>query len=121
MSSATTPTTPSASHWPPTFNEIGRYIDPAGRRWFISARQASNTARTHDGQILVTFTCWRSSTPGKALDRTAAWGPDGWDISRWFPVSPRPVPEAILELVERKLKEMAPQAAPVQHQGVSHG
>ena len=102
-------------------NEIGRYIDHAGRRWFISARQASNTVRTHDGQILVTFTGYRATGRGKVLDQTAAWGPEGWDISRWFPVSPRPVPEAILTIVERKLKEMGPQRALVQHQGVSRG
>jgi hypothetical protein len=95
-------------------NDMGRYTDHAGRRWLI-------TSREHAGQILVSFTCYRATGRGKALDQTAAWGPEGWDISRWFPVSPRPVPEAILKIVERKLKEMGPQRAPVQHQGVSRG
>lgn len=92
--------------------DMGRYTDHAGRRWLI-------TSRTLTDQILVNFTCYQANGRGKALDQTAVWGPEGWDISRWFPISPRPVPEAILTIVERKLKEMGPQPAPVEHQGVS--
>lgn len=38
------------------------------------------------------------------LDRVARWTPDGWDQSRWFPKPPI-VPQDILRLVERKLRQ----------------
>jgi hypothetical protein len=52
--------------------DMDKYTDHAGRRWLISARQASNTARTHDGQILVTFTddlAWAEARAARDLSR----------------------------------------------------
>jgi hypothetical protein len=76
--------------------------DHAGRLWVI-------TVRTHAAWLTVTFCRRRTNGSGVALNRTAAWGADGWDRQSWFPLSPSPVPEAILRPVERHLKELVKQ------------
>lgn len=80
--------------------------DHAGRSWLVTARpgQTGNPLRP---ATIVTFFC-RSSRGTKQLDQTAAWDPiERWDIQRWFPFSPRPVPEKVLQAVEKRLKEVA--------------
>jgi hypothetical protein len=73
-------------------------------------------------QQIVRFVCWHATGRGKALDQTAAWGPDGWDMQRWFPRSPKPVPDVILSAVERQLKELVrQQQGQAQQEGVSRG
>lgn len=75
--------------------------DHKGRRWLI-------TARTYDGngKVMVNFRCWNANGRSKALDQTTAWLAEGWSLARpWLPTSPRPVPTAILDAVERKLKQ----------------
>ena len=89
--------------------------DHAQRSWFVSTWP-------HDGQQIARFVCWHATGRGKSLDQTAAWGPDGWDMQRWFPRSPSPVPEPILKEAERRLKELVrQQQAQVQLEGVSRG
>lgn len=90
--------------------------DHAGRSWRI-------TARPGNGQLIVTFTCWHASGRSKALDQTTAWDADGWDLARpWLPRSPMPVPDRILQAVERKLKELVrQQQAQLQQEGVGRG
>lgn len=73
--------------------------DHKGRRWLI-------TARPYEGKVIVNFRCWNANGRSKALDQTTAWLADGWSLARpWLPTSPRPVPTAILDAVERKLKQ----------------
>lgn len=75
--------------------------DHIDRRWLITARPGP------DAVAIVTFTCWNTNGRSKALDQTAAWSPDGWDMCRrWFPASPRPVPDLILAMVQKKLQEL---------------
>lgn len=90
--------------------------DHAGRRWVI-------TARPYQDLLIVNFTCWNARGLSKALDQTSAWGAEGWDLSRpWLPTSPRPVPDRILQAVERQLKELVrQQQAQLQQEGVCRG
>jgi hypothetical protein len=90
--------------------------DHAGRRWVV-------TARPYQDLLIVNFTCWNARGLSKALDQTSAWGEDGWDLSRpWLPTSPRPVPDRILDSVERQLKELVrQQQAQLQQEGVGRG
>ena len=89
--------------------------DENGRHWIVTTRPGSN------GQQIVDFTCYRSNGSGKVLNQTAAYGSVGWDLLRWFPRSPAPVPEAILSAVERQLTELVrQQQAQVQQEGVNH-
>lgn len=87
-------------------------FDHLKRWWKITARPSrvrpgSNQIDATNPVAIVTFTCWNSSGRSKALDRTAAWLTEGWDMLRpWFPASPRPVPERILKAVEKTLQEM---------------
>ena len=83
--------------------------DENGRHWIV-------TARLFMGEQIFDFVCWRSNGSGKTLDQTAGWRSDGWDLLRWFPRSPAPVPEAILSAVERQLKELVRQ-----QEGVGRG
>ena len=86
--------------------------DHAGRLWKIEAR-------THNDQLIVWFVCWRANGRSKALDQIAAYSADGWDMQRWFPRSPAPVPEVILEAVERQLKELVrQQQSQIQQEGL---
>ncbi len=91
--------------------------DHAGQLWLITARHGWT------GEMIVDFTCWRSTGRGKSLNRLAFWGPGGWDLAApWFPRSPSPVPGAILRPVERQLKELVrQQQAQLQQEGVRHG
>ena len=74
--------------------------DHKSRRWLIIARPYNN-------QVIVEFCCWNANGKSKALNMTSAWTDGEWDLSRpWLPTSPRPVPEAILEAVERQLKQV---------------
>ncbi len=109
---------PTTTPEPPTMitpQMLFNRTDHASRQWHI-------TARTYNDQLIVTFICWRANGRGKALDQTAAWSADGWDMERWFPRSPAPVPEAILKAVERQLTELVrQQQAQLQQEGVQHG
>jgi hypothetical protein len=81
------------------FEDLLRCVDHANRNWLITHR--SGLA----GTILVEFIC-RSQRGTKTLDQCAAWHPTyGWDRTRWFPSSPRPVPALVLRDVEARLKE----------------
>lgn len=89
--------------------------DHKGRRWLI-------TARPHESQLIVNFVCWNTNGRSKALDQTSAWGADGWDLARpWLPRSPMPVPERILQAVERRLTELVRQQQAQGQQEVSRG
>ena len=77
--------------------------DHKNRPWLI-------TAKPHDGQLIVSFRCWNVDGCSKALDKSAVWDTEGWDLaSPWLPSSPRPVPDPILAVVERQLKELVRQ------------
>ncbi len=91
--------------------------DHAGRLWLITARLGWS------GEMIVDFTCWRSTGRGKSLNQSAFWNSGGWDLAApWFPRSPAPVPEVILEAVERQLKELVrQQQAQLQQEGVRRG
>lgn len=84
----------------PEDREIWRGVDHANRGWLVTARPF------HFDTQLVTFVC-RSQRGTKALDQTGAWHPDtGWDMTRWFPASPRPVPSLVLAKVMSALREV---------------
>lgn len=91
-------------------------LDHTSRSWVV-------TTWPHDGQQIVRFVCWHATGRGKALDQTAAWAPaDGWDMQRWFPRSPAPVPQPILSAVERQLTELVrQQRQQLQQEGVGRG
>jgi hypothetical protein len=90
--------------------------DHAGRLWLIT------TKPKWSGEMIVDFTCWRSTGRGKSLDQLAVWGHGGWDLAaRWFPRSPSPVPDVILKEVELQLKELVRQQQAQLQQEVSHG
>ena len=92
--------------------------DENGRHWIVITRPG---LRVRDQQI-VDSTCYRSNGRGKSLRQSAAYGPEGWDLLRWFPRSPAPVPEAILENVERQLKELVrQQQAQIQEDNQANG
>lgn len=78
-----------------------RGLDHANRSWLVTARSGVLAERP---AILVTFVC-RTLRGTKQLDQTAAWdsAERAWDIQRWFPASPRPVPDAVLHVVQSEL------------------
>lgn len=76
--------------------------DHVNRSWKVTHRPGLGS------KVLVTFRCVAASGRSCVLDQTASWHPTtGWDMTRWFPSSPRPVPEAVLAAVEAKLREVA--------------
>lgn len=84
--------------------------DENGRHWIVTTRPGFKD------QQIVQFIGYSANGRSKTLCRDAAYGPEGWDLLRWFPRSPAPVPEAILSAVERQLKELVRQ-----QEGVSRG
>ena len=88
--------------------------DENGRHWIVITWPGFNN------QQIVDF--YRSNGRGKSLRQSAAYGPEDCDLLRWFPRSPVPVPEAILENVERQLKELVrQQRQQLQQEGLSNG
>lgn len=79
--------------------------DHANRRWLVTARPGK-TGNPSRPATLVSLRCL-SQRGVKVLDQTGAWHPiDGWDMTRWFPASPRPVPAAVLTEVMNRLANL---------------